>query len=256
MRWKSTGDARSSWATWFPAGGRPQSFIQGFPLQGLNVSRRGQSPFHFRIGDNWHRRRFLQGIFGGGRARDLLEPALPFHISRDAEQQRLDWFLANAALRRGFFRRRSRSMAGAFAGDPLGFGVQGHNCGYRHRNFWTWTHAYFPRSGQPASTLEALGLRDAFWTGLSQSGALARRTEVFVSEFAGNGGQPRKLAVEFSLRRAKWITAGSVDRRSRFECASSSLCEDRLHGQLRGGEQQSGVSIASHRKSGRSGSRD
>jgi hypothetical protein len=43
-----------------------------------------------------------------------------------------------------------------FAGDPLGFGLQGHNCGYRHRNFWTWTHAYFPRPGRTASTLEAL----------------------------------------------------------------------------------------------------
>jgi len=43
-----------------------------------------------------------------------------------------------------------------FAGEPLGFGVQGHNCGYRHRNFWTWTHAYFPRPGRVATTLEAL----------------------------------------------------------------------------------------------------
>ncbi len=41
-------------------------------------------------------------------------------------------------------------------GNPLGFGVQGHNCGYRHRNFWTWTHAYFPRSDARPSTLEAL----------------------------------------------------------------------------------------------------
>jgi hypothetical protein len=43
-----------------------------------------------------------------------------------------------------------------FAGHPLGFGVQGHNCGYRHRNFWTWTHAYFTRPSGTASTLEAL----------------------------------------------------------------------------------------------------
>ncbi|HKH97776.1 MAG TPA: hypothetical protein VJ999_01605 [Candidatus Sulfotelmatobacter sp.] len=43
-----------------------------------------------------------------------------------------------------------------FAGDPLGFGLQGHNCGYRHRNFWTWAHAYFPRPSGRASTLEAL----------------------------------------------------------------------------------------------------
>jgi hypothetical protein len=43
-----------------------------------------------------------------------------------------------------------------FSGDPLGFGVQGHNCGYRHRSFWRWAHAYFMRSDGPASTLEAL----------------------------------------------------------------------------------------------------
>jgi hypothetical protein len=43
-----------------------------------------------------------------------------------------------------------------FAGRPLGFGVQGHNCGYRHRNFWRWVHAYFPRPGHAASTLETL----------------------------------------------------------------------------------------------------
>jgi len=34
--------------------------------------------------------------------------------------------------------------------------VQGHNCGFRHRNFWTWTHAYFPIPGGPPSTFEAL----------------------------------------------------------------------------------------------------
>ncbi|PYX41941.1 MAG: hypothetical protein DMG83_22405 [Acidobacteria bacterium] len=39
---------------------------------------------------------------------------------------------------------------------PLGYGLQGHNCGYRHRNFWTWTHAYFVRTGAAPSTLEAL----------------------------------------------------------------------------------------------------
>jgi len=43
-----------------------------------------------------------------------------------------------------------------FEGHPLGFGVQGHNCGYRHRKFWTWAHAYFLRPDAPPSTLEAL----------------------------------------------------------------------------------------------------
>src|SRR5437660_12647132 len=40
------------WATWFPAGGKPQSFIQGFPLQALDLSDRGENPFHFIDGDN------------------------------------------------------------------------------------------------------------------------------------------------------------------------------------------------------------
>jgi hypothetical protein len=42
------------------------------------------------------------------------------------------------------------------AADPLGFGVQGHNCGYRHRGYWRWAHAYFGGSGGRTSTLEAL----------------------------------------------------------------------------------------------------
>lgn len=44
----------------------------------------------------------------------------------------------------------------AVRGEPLGFGVQGHNCGYRHRSFWRWMHAYFPQPGGKSSTLEAL----------------------------------------------------------------------------------------------------
>jgi len=38
----------------------------------------------------------------------------------------------------------------------VGFGLQGHNCGYRHRNFWTWAHAYLPWPDGRVSTVEAL----------------------------------------------------------------------------------------------------
>ena len=41
-------------------------------------------------------------------------------------------------------------------GEPLGYGMQGHNCGYRHRDTWTWTHLHFPRVNSSASTFEAL----------------------------------------------------------------------------------------------------
>lgn len=40
------------WASWFPVGGKPQNFIQGFPLSQFDLSSRGQTPFHFRVGDN------------------------------------------------------------------------------------------------------------------------------------------------------------------------------------------------------------
>ncbi len=44
-----------------------------------------------------------------------------------------------------------------FRNEPLGYGLQGHNCGYRHRNLWTWTHCIFPaaENGAPSS-FEAL----------------------------------------------------------------------------------------------------
>jgi hypothetical protein len=44
----------------------------------------------------------------------------------------------------------------SFHGEPLAYGMQGHNCGYRHRKFWTWTHLHFRRANAAASTFEAL----------------------------------------------------------------------------------------------------
>lgn len=43
-----------------------------------------------------------------------------------------------------------------FRRDPLAYGMQGHNCGYRHRKFWTWTHLHFPRENGLSTTFEAL----------------------------------------------------------------------------------------------------
>jgi len=143
------------WATWFPAGAKPQSFIQGFPLPGLDISGRGQNPFHFRIGHNAIEEDSCRG-------------------SLEVDGHALSWNLRYRSMFRvtlsnkgwiGFSRtpHSDAVFSGqitldgrSVAGDPVGFGVQGHNCGYRHRNFWTWTHAYFPRAGRPATTLEAL----------------------------------------------------------------------------------------------------
>ncbi len=143
------------WATWFPRDGKPQSFIHGFPLEGLDLSAKGQNPFHLGVGNN---------EIGENSCRGALE----------VEGHTISWDLHYCSTfqvtlsNKGWigFSRTPHSDAvfsgqitldgRRFEGNPLGFGVQGHNCGYRHRNFWTWTHAHFPRSGAPPSTLEAL----------------------------------------------------------------------------------------------------
>jgi hypothetical protein len=154
------GDSRGSpiqvWATWFPSVGKPQSVIQGFPLEKLHLSGKGERPFYLRVGSS-------------AIEEDSCEGTL------EVEGHTVSWKLryrSNFCVvlsNKGWigFSRTPHSDATfsgcitldgrKFEGDPLGFGLQGHNCGYRHRNFWTWTHAYFRRPGcAAASTFEAL----------------------------------------------------------------------------------------------------
>ncbi len=143
------------WATWFPQGGKPQSFIQGFPLEGIGLSARGQNPFYFRVGNNEIGESSCRGELQVGEhaiSWDLKYSSL-FRVTLSHK----GWIGFSRtphsdALFSGHITLDERN----FAGSPLGFGVQGHNCGYRHRNFWTWTHAYFPRSHAGPSTFEAL----------------------------------------------------------------------------------------------------
>jgi hypothetical protein len=143
------------WATWFPRESKPQSFIQGFPLQGLEFSCKSKTPLHFRIGDNGIDENSCRGdlkvdgheIFWNLRYRSTFRTTLSskgwIGFSRTPHSD---------AVFSGEITFDGRK----FKADPLGFGVQGHNCGYRHRNFWAWTHAYFPRGSGPPTTLEAL----------------------------------------------------------------------------------------------------
>ena len=143
------------WATWFPREGKPRTFIQGFPSDDLELSPTGHSPLHYRIGANQINEDSCRG--------DL-----------DCDGHRISWDLHyQSTLRvtlsdKGWigFSRTPHSDAlfsgyialddRRFEGETLGFGIQGHNCGYRHRGFWTWAHAFFSRSDGPPSTLEAL----------------------------------------------------------------------------------------------------
>lgn len=143
------------WATWFPRDGKPQSFIQGYPVEGLDLSARRQNPFHFRIGSDEIRESSCRGaleVDGHSISWDL-----HFHATFRVTLSDKGWIgFSRTPHSDAIFSGQIMLDGRSFAGDPLGFGVQGHNCGYRHRNFWTWTHAHFPRSGTSPITFEAL----------------------------------------------------------------------------------------------------
>jgi hypothetical protein len=142
------------WATWFPREGSPETFIQEFPISALRMGTRGE-PFFLEAGPNRIEENNCCGVL-------------------EVREQRIAWDLryeskfGTTLSNKGWigFSRTPHSDA-KFAGevrlgeqvsrgDPLGMGLQGHNCGFRHRNFWTWMHACFPQADGTISTLEAL----------------------------------------------------------------------------------------------------
>lgn len=143
------------WATWFPASGKPHTVIQGFPLEKLDLSPRGDTPFHFQVADNAMAEDSCRGrlkVDGREIAWDLRYRST-FRTTLSSK----GWIgFSRTPHSDAIFSGKVTIDGQYFEGDPLGFGVQGHNCGYRHRNFWTWAHAYFPRAGSQATTLEAL----------------------------------------------------------------------------------------------------
>ena len=143
------------WATWFPAEGKPQSLIQGFPLEALTLSPRRRSPFHLSLSENAIAEDACRGhlhLNGHEVAWDLR-----YRSTFRATLSNKGWIgFSRTPHSDAVFSGQITFDGRKFSADPLGFGVQGHNCGFRHRNFWKWTHAYFPRPGGSATTLEAL----------------------------------------------------------------------------------------------------
>jgi len=143
------------WATWFPSEGKPQSSIQGFPLESLQLSPKGRSPFRFQMGENAIDENSCRGSLqvAGHAASWELRYRSTYRFTMSTK----GWIgFTRTPHSDAVFSGRVSLDGKTFEGDPLGFGVQGHNCGYRHRKFWTWAHAYFPRPAAPPTTLEAL----------------------------------------------------------------------------------------------------
>jgi hypothetical protein len=143
------------WATWFPREGKPQSLIQGFSLENLQLSARGKSPFLFRVGHNAIGESSCQGAL---RAHGhTISWELEYRSTFRATLSDKGWIgFSRTPHSDALFSGQIMFDGHTFRTQPLGFGVQGHNCGHRHRHFWRWAHAYFERPPGPPSTLEAL----------------------------------------------------------------------------------------------------
>jgi hypothetical protein len=143
------------WATWFPRGGKPQTFIQGYPADALELSSRHQLPFFLRIAQTG----IEDGVCWGDLHVDghAISWKLRFCSNFGVVLSDLGWIgFSRSPHSNAVFSGEIVFDGQKFSGEPLGFGVQGHNAGYRHRTYWRWMHAYFPAANGAASTLEAL----------------------------------------------------------------------------------------------------
>ncbi|HET6932714.1 MAG TPA: hypothetical protein VFI45_20480 [Candidatus Acidoferrum sp.] len=143
------------WATWFPRDGTPQTFIVEMPLEQLNLSARGQVPFHCRATESGIEEGCCWGnLHARGHA---ISWNLRIHSHFGATLSDKGWIgFSRSPHSDAVFSGEIIFDGKKISGEPLGFGVQGHNCGYRHRSYWRWMHAYFPQPNGGGSTLEAL----------------------------------------------------------------------------------------------------
>jgi hypothetical protein len=143
------------WATWFPLHARPQTIIQGFSRADLDLSARHASPFHMRCGHNEITENSCRGLLE--REGHNISWQLHYRSTFHATLSDKGWIgFSRTPHSNAMFSGRISLDGQTIEGNPLGYGLQGHNCGYKHRSFWTWSHAYFPRPHGAASTLEAL----------------------------------------------------------------------------------------------------
>lgn len=151
----SLGAPAQVWATWFPAGGKPQTFIQGLALNEVEINPSSKSPFHLRIANNVIDESSCNGALNldGHQIAWNLQYTSRFQVTLSNK----GWIgFSRTPHSDAVFSGEITLDGRTLRGDPLGFGLQGHNCGYRHRNFWIWTHTCIPQKNGNVSTLEAL----------------------------------------------------------------------------------------------------
>ena len=149
------GSPAQVWATWFPREGKPQTWIQGFPLKDLRLSQPDSNQFRLEIGESHITENECHGVIETGGRRITWD--LRYNSSFQVNLSSMGWIGFSRtphsdALFSGEITLDGRSIRA----ESLGIGMQGHNCGYRHRSLWTWTHLHFPGAQNARSTFEAL----------------------------------------------------------------------------------------------------
>ncbi|MBI3950697.1 MAG: hypothetical protein HY314_09615 [Acidobacteria bacterium] len=144
------------WATWFPRDATPVGYIQGFPPDQLSLSRPGAQPFFLRIGDN--NRIDEDSCVGRIEVEGhLITWDLRYRSTFGVAMTNVGWIgFSRTPHSDAIFSGEVAFDGQTFRGEPLGYGLQGHNCGFRHRHYWNWTHCIMFPSGGGISTFEAL----------------------------------------------------------------------------------------------------
>jgi len=124
-------------------------------LSNARLSERGASPFFLEIGENRIGENECRGRIDVGGQRICWD--LRYGSTFRAELSSKGWIgFSRTPHSNAVFSGEIALNDRSFRGEPLGYGMQGHNCGYRHRKFWTWTHIHFPGARGRGSTFEAL----------------------------------------------------------------------------------------------------
>lgn len=142
------------WATWFARTGVPETYIEEFPLEALDLQPR-RDRFALGIGANSIKDDACRGALNVRG--QTVSWDLTYHSNFATTLSNKGWIgFSRTPHSDAIFSGEIRLGERVFHGDRLGLGVQGHNCGFRHRHFWTWMHACFPQPDGTISTFEAL----------------------------------------------------------------------------------------------------
>lgn len=191
------------WATWFPKDGPPESFIEGFPLAGLSISS-SASPLLFEHGQNRITHDNCRGrVTARGRT---VEWNLRYRSTAGFVMSNVGWIGFSRtphsdAVFEGEVTIDGECVSGKpESGRPLGYGLQGHNCGFRHRHLWTWAHGIHRDETGAMTTFEALEYEIApllyFRRGLLWHNGRLHRLKGFRTVERNRG----KMAWEFSCQ--------------------------------------------------------